>query len=155
MVAVKKSIFIRAPMDRVYALALDPEKRIIWFPGMGELEEQTGEGEVGTVTRYGYEMERAQFTVTHRVVEDHFDPAEARWQGEFDGPLPGEHTWTFMPSGEGTEVTVDLQYTISKEALAAVPIRLFIERSEERNLEFSLDNLMMLSEADSATDSLP
>jgi len=148
MVVVKKSISIRAPLDRVYALARDPQKGIISFPGMGELTEQTGEGGVGTIARYDYSMEGSHFAVTHRVVEDQLGPAEAQWKGEFDGPLPGEHAWVFVPSDGGTKVTVDLRYTISDEALIAVPIRLFIERSQERGLDFSLDNLMMLSEAD-------
>jgi coenzyme Q-binding protein COQ10 len=148
MAHLKKSILIHALVEKVYTLARDPQRWASWFAGMSELEKLTGEGEVGTVAEFTYLMAGMRFPVTNEVLEDHVSPEGARWKGKIEGPLAGEHTWTYTPKNGDTEVTVDMEYTVPGKALGKIANRLIIERMQARSLEQSLENLKLLCEAD-------
>ena len=148
MAHVRKSILIHEPVEKVYALARDPNRWPTFIVGMGEIEKLTGEGKVGTVAKFSYMMAGVRFPVTNEVLEDHVGPEGARWKGKIKGPLAGEHTWTYTPKNGDTEVTVDMEYTVPGKALGKIANRLIIERTQERSLEQSLENLKMLCEAD-------
>jgi uncharacterized membrane protein len=146
MAHLKKSILIRAPVEKVYALARDPSRWDTWFVGLGEPEKLTGAGEVGTVVEHSYLMAVMRFSVTTRVLEDHVSPEGAQWKGVIEGPLAGEHTWTYTPKNGDTEVTVDMEYTVPGKLVGAIIDRLIIEHLQERSLDQTLENLKMLCE---------
>jgi len=102
MAHLKKSILIHAPVEQVYALARDPRRWATFWVGLGEPEELTGQGEVGTVVKHSYLMAGMRFPVTTRVLKDHVSPAGAQWKGKIEGPLAGEHTWVYTPKEGGT-----------------------------------------------------
>ena len=146
MAQIKKSTLIHAPIEKVYAVARDPNRWPDWFVGMSDIDQLTGEGEVGTVAEFGYTMAGVRFPVTVEVLEDHFSPEGARWKGKIGGPLAGEQTWTYTPKGGDTEVTVDMEYTVPGKALGKIANRLIIERTQERSLVQTLENLKILCE---------
>ena len=146
MAHLKKSILIHAPVEKVYALARDPNRWATWYVGLSEPEEVSGEGEVGTVVKHSYLLAGMRFPVTSRVLEDHISPEGGRWKGKIEGPLAGEHTWVYTPKGGDTEVTVDIEYTVPGSALGRIADRLIIERMQERSLEQTLENLKMVCE---------
>lgn len=146
MAHVKKSILIHAPVEKVYALARDPNRWPTWYVGLSEPEKLTGEGEVGTVAKFSYMMAGMRFPVTIEVLEDYVGPEGARWKGKIGGPLAGEHTWTYTPKDGDTEVAADLEYTVPGAALGRIANRLIIERMQERSAEQTLENLKLLCE---------
>jgi uncharacterized membrane protein len=148
MAHLKQRIIIRAPVEKVYAFARDPLRWATFWVGLSEPEELTGRGEVGTVVKHSYLMAGVRFPVTSRVLEDYFGPEGGRWKGSIEGPLAGKQTWTYTPQADGTEVAVDIEYTVPGSALGKIADRLVIERMQERALEQTLENLKMLCEAE-------
>jgi len=146
MAYLKKSILIHASVEDVYALARDPNRWPVWYVGMSELDELTGEGEVGTTAQFRYTMAGMSFPVTVEVLEDQSDPEGARWHGRIEGPLAGEQTFTYAPDDGDTEVTAEIEYTVPGKALGRVANRLVIERMQARSMEATLDNLKLLCE---------
>ncbi|MFQ3662885.1 MAG: SRPBCC family protein [Chloroflexaceae bacterium] len=147
MAHVRKSILIHAPVEKVFAFAGDPKNWAAYWVGLGEPEEQTGEGEVGTVVKHSYLMAGVRFPVTSRVLENATGPEGARWRGAIEGPLSGEQTWTYARREGDTEVTADIQYTVPGSVLGRIADRLIIERMQERSIAQTLENLKLLCEA--------
>lgn len=147
MAHLEASILIHAPMEEVYALARDPTRWPIWFDGMGEIKELTGEGEVGTVVKFNFMMTGTSFPVTITVLEDHTGPEGAHWKAKFEGPLTGEHNWTYVPKNGATETTAEIDYELPGAVLGKIADRLIVERMHQRSLELSLENLKLLCEA--------
>jgi len=146
MAFLQKGVVIRAPLEEVYAVARNPNRWPVWFVGMSEIEKLEGEGEVGTVAEFGYMMAGIRFPVTVEVLEDHIDEEGARWKGKIGGPLAGEQTWVYTPKDGQTEVAVDMEYTVPGKALGKIANRLIIERTQERSLVQTLENLKILCE---------
>ncbi len=146
MAHLTKGILIYASVEDVYAVARDPMRWPEWFEGMSEIENLTGGGEVGTVAEFSYMMAGMSFPVANEVLEDTFSSEYAQWTGKIEGPLAGQHTWTYTPTEEGTQVTVDMEYTVPGKALGQLADRLVIEGMQERALVQSLENLKRLCE---------
>lgn len=98
------------------------------------------------MVKHSYLLAGMRFPVTSRVLEDHFTPEGARWKGQIEGPLAGEHTWIYTPKEGGTEVTVDMEYTVPGALLGRIADRLIIEHMQERSLEQTLENMKLLCE---------
>ena len=147
MAHLKKSVLIHAPVEKVAAFARDPKNWSTFWVGLSEPEEQTGEGEVGTVVKHSYLMAGMRFPVTSRVLEDRPEPEGTRWKGAIEGPLSGEQTWAYTRKGNDTEVTTEIEYTVPGSALGRIADRLVIERMQERALGQTLENLKLLCEA--------
>ncbi len=144
MAHLTKSILINAPFEQVHALGRDPKRWATWYVGLSEPETITGEGGVGTVVKHSMLLAGIRFPVTTTVLEDHIDSTGARWRGKIEGPLHGEHTFTFTPKYGGTEVTIDMEYTIPGKLLTKFVDRLIIERLMERYIAHTLENMKLL-----------
>lgn len=150
MAHIKKSIFIQAPVEKVYAITRDPNRWATFFAGLSEAEEITGQGEVGTVVKHHYQIAGVRFPVTSRVLEDSVGSNGGRWKGKIEGPLDGEQTWDYIPKDGGTEVTVTIDYTLPGAVLGRIANRLVVERMQERSIEQTLENLKLLCEGEMA-----
>ena len=58
---------------------------------------------------------------------------------------------TIEPSGDGTRAGVDVDYQLPAGFLGEVAMRLFIERSVERDVRHTLENLKGLVESEAPT----
>ncbi len=148
MTQIRKSILINAPIEKVYAFARDPEKWNRWFVGLSVPEETKGHGEAGTTTKHKYTMAGVEFPMIAKVVEDTPGPKVARWRGTFEGPLSGQHAWTYTAKGDATEMAGELDYTIPGSIIGKIADKLVIEKLQERAIEHSLENLKLLCEAE-------
>lgn len=146
MAHLKKTIFINASVPQVYAVARDPKRWSTWFNGLTEPEKITGTGEAGTVVQQKYLLAGKEFPLTMRVLEDHLESNEAEWKGKFEGPISGDHTWTYHAREGKTEVTVDLNYTVPGGVLGKIADTMIIERMQERAADQSLENLKLICE---------
>ncbi len=147
MVHMEKSIVIDAPLAKVTALGTDPKRWHTWFAGLTEPEKITGNGEPGTVVEHHYLMMGLRFPVTSRVTEYTSTPHESQWHGTIEGPLNGKQHWSYVAEGDKTRVTARLDYTIPGSIFRQIANRLVIEGIEERNLQQTLENLKLMSEA--------
>jgi uncharacterized membrane protein len=148
MAHLKRTITIHAPVDKVYTVAHDPKRWPDWFVGMGQIDNLTGQGGVGTVAEFSYKMAGMSFPVTIEVTEDDVGSEGGRWKGKIGGPLAGEQTWSYAPKDGDTELTVHIEYTMPGKALGKIADRLIVERAQERSADQTLENLKRLCEAD-------
>lgn len=148
MAHIRKNILINAPVEKVYAFARDPKRWNTWWTGLSEPQEITGTGDVGTVVKHNYTMAGMTFPVISRVLEDKPSPRQGRWRGEFNGPITGEHTWTYTANGPKTEVIVDIAYTVPGKLLGVIANKLVIERLQEQAMQHTIENLKLVCEAE-------
>jgi len=144
---IRKSIVINAPLEKVHGMAADPKRWATWYVGLGEPEKMTGQGEVGTVVEMNYLMAGVRLPIANRVEENSVGPEGARWRATVTGAMTGEHTWTYTPKGDTTEVTSDTRYEVPGGVLGRIADRLIIERMQERAMEQTLENLKLICES--------
>lgn len=150
MTNIRKNIFIDAPIEKVYAFARDPQHWNTFFTGLSVPETMTGKGEVGTVVKQNYTIAGVPFPVTTKVLIDKPGPKTAQWKAQIEGPLDGMQEWNYTAKNEGTEIVVNIDYTVPGKALGKFADRLLIERMQEKAIEHTLDNLKLFCEAEVA-----
>jgi hypothetical protein len=148
MTHIHKTNLIHAPIEKVYPFSRDPQRWNDWWVGLSAPDEIKGNGEPGTIIKHHYKMAGINFPVTSTVLEDKFGPKESRWKGKFEGPIAGEHTWTYTAKGDETEVVLDLDYTVPGKALGRIADRLLLERLQEKAMDHTIENLKLLCEAE-------
>lgn len=146
MPTITKTIRVDAPLDRVHDVAIDPNSWHLWFAGLAEPDEISGDGREGTVVRTHYQMAGVRLPITTTVKEYRRDDRSSHWHAEFAGGVDGRHTWTYRASDGGTEVSAEVVYEVPGAALGRLMNRLVLERMQERNLEQTLANLKELVE---------
>lgn len=147
MAYVKDSIFIQAPPEKVHAFAVDPYRWCHWFVGLGEVKSVDGDGSPGTVVEHSYLMTGVHIPMTTRVVESSSGAdGSFRWKGENEGPLAGWLSWDYKPKNDGTLVTLQIEYAMPEGVPDELANRLFIERTQERAAQLTLENLKHLTE---------
>ena len=148
MAHLKDSIFISAPPEKVHAFAADIKKWHIWFVGLGEAESVEGDNSPGTVIKQSYLFMGMHIPLTTKVIENSTDADGSRhWKAENEGSLAGWNNWDYLPKDGGTLVEVEMEYAVPGSVLGKVADRLFVERSQERALRHTLENLKQLTEA--------
>jgi uncharacterized membrane protein len=150
MAHISKSIVVGAPVEKVHAIAQDPERWTSWLIGLGETEKMSGDGGASTMVEHSYVMAGARIPVTTEVLENSSGADGARYRARARGPLAGEHTWTYEPVNGGTRVTLEMDYQVPGAALGKIADRLIVERMQARSFAQSLENLKMLCEAEQA-----
>jgi coenzyme Q-binding protein COQ10 len=148
MAHLKDSIVIAAPVEKVHGFASDIKKWPVWYVGLGEAESVEGNNSPGTVIKQSYTFMGMHIPVTSTVVENSTDADGGRhWKVENEGSLAGWQTWDYLPKEGGTLVEVDMEYAVPGSVLGKVADRVFIEKSQERALRHTLENLKQLTEA--------
>jgi uncharacterized membrane protein len=147
MAIVKKSIFINAPVERVYKYARDPRKWSQWYANLSGPDKLSGEGEAGTVVELKMSLIGLHFPVTVEVVEDNLNPTGSGWVGNVKGPLAGKQVFTYIPKENGTEASVELEYTVPANFMGTIINTLIFEKIVENGLKHTLENLKIICEA--------
>ena len=148
MAHISKNIIIEAPMEQVHAVGQDPQRWTSWLVGLGETEKMSGDGGAGTIVEHSYIMAGARIPVTTEILENSSGPEGAKIRARAQGPLDGEHTWTYEPVEGGTRVRLELDYRVPGAALGKIADRLIVERMQARSFEQSLENLKILCESE-------
>jgi uncharacterized membrane protein len=148
MAHVKGTILINAPVDKVHGFAADIKKWPVWYVGLGEAESVEGDNSPGTVIKHSYMFMGMHFPMTTKVTENSEDASGGRhWKAENEGSLAGWTTWNYLPKDGGTLVEAETEYAVPGSVLGKAADRLFIEKSQERALRHTLENLKQLTEA--------
>ncbi len=148
MARLKESIFIAAPPEKVHAFAADVSRWSSWFVGLGEAETVEGDNSPGTVVRQSYLFMGMHIPLTTTVTENRMDAdGSYHWKATNEGGIPGWNAWDYEPKDGGTLVSAEMEYDPPGSVLGKVADRLFIERSQERALRHTLENLKQLTEA--------
>lgn len=136
MITQKKSITIVAPPEAVSAYIDDPRNMPEWLPSLVEVREITGAGK-GQQFAWTYEMGGLRFDGRSTVV----DYAEgARSVHESKGGIASTWTTTLERQTDGTELTIEVEYTVPVPVLGRLAEKLVVRR-DARELEEALENI--------------
>lgn len=146
MPVVNKSIFIKADPEKVYRIAIDPKRWEQWYVELTGPLSMIGTGEVGSKMKFTYSMVGIHLQITIKVLEAATTPAGRVWRGSFSGGIVGTQKFLYMPAGNGTQVDVEIEYTVPGKVLGRIANTKTVERMQENNTANTLENLKALVE---------
>ena len=149
MASVRREIEIAASPERVWEVLIDAERLPQYNVTIVEVRNPTGPlDQVGSsydavAKVYGRQIE-GRWEVTDVIPLRRIAQVAA-------GPGGSQATvnGTIEPSGDGTRAAVEVDYQLPAGFLGEVANRLFIERSVERDVRHTLENLKELVEGES------
>jgi carbon monoxide dehydrogenase subunit G len=150
MATVREEVHIDAPPERVWDILTDPERVAQYNVTIVEVKNPTGRlDQVGAsfdavVKVYGRRIEGRW-----EVVE--VDPQRRIVQrGSGAGGGTATVIGTIEPSNGGTNAAVEIDYELPAGFLGELANRLFVERSVERDVRHTNENLKALAEGETA-----
>ncbi len=145
MPLVEQSIDINAPAEAVFDIvANQPERQAEWWPPI-ELQERVSPPptEIGSVSRYVYNMMGVKIKGEHEVLE--MTPNEYLLVKTTSG-IDSSFEFIFQPIASGTRLTIRVDYKLPGSVLGQLLNKLVIEKKNEDDLRDGLANLKALVE---------
>ena len=143
METIEKSIIINAPVEKVFDYIEDPMNDPEWMIGMMEVHEVEGLPGVGRHYHWTFKMVgiplKGQTTVIEHV-------PNRRTVTESQGGVSSTWAVDFEPEGDGTKLTMKVEYTIPIPVVGKLAEHL-ISKQNERNLESSMENIKHMLES--------
>ena len=136
MASLKKSVVIRAPVDRVFAYVTEPTTMPEWHPSLVEIRDVIGSG---AGQQYGWSFKYVGLVLHGQAIVVEYVPNECAVHQSI-GKI--ESTWTFSvePHDEGTALTIEIEYGIPIPVLDKLAEHL-IRKRDTRTLESAMTNL--------------
>lgn len=147
MSRLTKSIFIDAPLEKVAEYGKNPNGWAHWYAHLSEPKKLVGDGEVGTVGEFTYSMLGMHLPMMVEVKEWSAGPDKYVWSGTFEGPLSGTQKVTYLPNGDGTDVTLEIEYTVPGNIFGKIADLILLEKVQENATVATLENLKAFCEA--------
>jgi len=142
MPVIKKSIFIDAPTEKAYHFSKNVKYWGCWYAGLSDPENLVGDGGIGTVYEAKFSLMGHIFPIKLEIIEDNFTSEIAIEKWIFEGTVNTTQKSTFVPKGNGTEVTFEIDLNLP-EMVDENPINneyLFL-KTRENLLACALENL--------------
>ena len=142
METFEKSIIINAQPEKVFEYIDDPMNNPEWMIGMVEVHEVEGLPGVGrhfhwTFKMVGIPLKGQSTTIEHvpnrRIVTESQGGVSSTWAADVE------------PEGEGTKLTMNVEYAIPIPVLGKLAEHL-ISKQNQRNLESSMENIQHMLE---------
>ncbi len=127
------SVIINAPVEKVFDAAADP--KIIEQISSGKLVNTMGNnGELGSYSDWEYLKLRSRTTVSevnkpHKLVQ------------EMTGAMSGKWIWNLEQDGQDVRVDFCIEYNIPGGIFGKIADRLFLARTNRKNMEKSMYGL--------------
>ena len=138
MISQRCSIRIDAPREAVSAYIDDPRNMPEWLPSLVEVREVQGAG-LGQRFAWTYKMGGLHFDGKSTVID--YVPGE-RSVHESNGGITSTWTTTLQPRSDGTELTIEVEYTVPVPVLGKLAEKLAVRR-DARELEEALENIKL------------
>jgi uncharacterized membrane protein len=148
MTIVKKSIFINAPMEKVHYYGRNPNNLVLYYDGLSEPKDISGNGEAGTVGTYRYSTMGMHFSITVKVTESALLPENCITKSEISGSFSGKMTAAGKAKDGGTEITFELEYTTPGSIFGKIADKLVLDKKQEESLQRTLENFKAQCEAE-------
>lgn len=145
MTHISRSVFIEAPVSRVFAYASEWSSWEEWFEGVSGFR-PLSEVEKGNGAKYAYRAKMMGISVPVDAEVHDFRQDEG-WVATGKKGMPYTAKWTFRQKDGGTEFTYALDYTLSIPLIGDFLDRKFLIPEWENILEKSLSNLKATFEA--------
>ena len=145
---VRQMGHVDAPPDRVFALTIDATRDPEWNSSVVEVKDVTGLlDSVGAsytaILKLGGRPLETRWEVT-KVEKPRL--IEQRASSSAGGSATS--TTTFEPAGDGTDLTVEVDYELPGGFVGGVADKLFVERAIERDVKHSIENFKAICEAE-------
>jgi uncharacterized protein YndB with AHSA1/START domain len=146
--AVRKSVMIAAPAERVWELAMDPHRLGDWVTTHDGLEGTPGGPlERGSTFTQRLKLAGVPFSVSWTVTEC-ARPRIARWEGVGPGGSRALVSYELSEEGGGTRFDYANSFELPGGMLGRLAVRALSAAGSEREARRSLENLKRLLEAD-------
>lgn len=142
MSEIHKTVTFDAPVEKVFELVDNPENIPKYIPNVERVADvKRTDGRIGDTFRVIYKVLGItfdeKFTVTgyermRKVVSN------------FEGGMKGSFTWTFERQGAQTECSMDVEYQVAGGILGKAADALLLERTNEKNMDESLEKMRRL-----------
>lgn len=136
MPTIKKSIHIDAPLKKVFAYVTEPMNSLEWMVSLTEARNVTGSG-VGQKWGWEYTMVGIPFQGESTVVES---VPDRRHVLTSKGGITSKFTWDFEAEPTGTQLDLQVDYSIPGKVLGRLAERLVLRRNE-RESALNLQNI--------------
>ena len=141
MAKVKRSIIINAPAEVVFNYLADMKNQSDWIPSTVEVWD-VGEPKVGQIVKWKYKMAgvllEGETTVTELV-------PNTRIATQTKGAVASDWLLVLDAKDGGTEVELNIEYTIPIPVLGKMAERIVLKRNE-READLAMDNLKTILE---------
>ena len=139
MTVVERDIFIEASTEEIMEYSLyRPDTLPEWFAGVESVEYDDVYPEAGGRMQVNYKA--AGVTMETQMTVLQFIPGEV-FEQQMDGIASGVQTWTYHPQDNGTVVAARFDYEMQGGGIGKIADKIFVERTNTKNLEDSLENL--------------
>lgn len=147
MTIVKKDIFINAPYEKVHKYGTNPDNFTLYNVNLSEPENISGNGEVGTSGNYKFTMLGMKLPITIKITESNLTQEGCFSTTEISGSYTGKQITVGKPKDSGTEMMMELEYTLPGSILGKLADKIIFEKSVEKYVEQTLEKLKALCEA--------
>lgn len=138
MIEVRKSIVIKAPVEKVFAYMRDAKSNLEWLPGMMEITDiHDTPDHVGSHFRWAYKMAGLRFEGETTLVEY---VENRRMVTEGRGAITNRWRFDYTPVPEGTRLDLDVEYTVPAPVLGRIAEQA-LRGQNEREAELALSNV--------------
>lgn len=141
MAKVKRSILVNAPVEKVYSYLVDYKNQPDWIPSSVEVWDATEPG-VGQSFKWKYKMAgiliEGVSTVTELV-------PNKRMKFQTKGAVASDWVLAVAVKDEGTEVELNIEYTIPVPVLGKVAEKIILKRNE-READLAMENIKEIVE---------
>lgn len=143
MAKLERTITIKAPVEKVYAYMSEPSNLTEIWPSMVEVKDSRDPGKVGGGFSWVYKMAGMRFEGSSEYTE--VIPCEHVITKSVGG-IPSTFEWTYKPAEAGTQLTVQVEYTVPVPLLGKLA-EAFIVKQNEQEMDTLLANLKSRMEA--------
>lgn len=137
---IEQSVEIDAPVEEVFVLLKDIERMPEYMPGIKE-HKVLSEGPIGngTRTRCVSEPSPGRETVYNAEISDYEENRSLGWRCP-EGPKM-EGLWTLEPRGDGTLLSLKMEYQLPYSVLGSILDKLKVEKIMAGQVDQGLRNL--------------
>lgn len=150
MPVIKNSVYIEAPVDKVLLYKNDPANMIQYRANASDYQNISGTGEVGTSCDLKLLMLGMYIPMKLEVIEDSktADGGSTKYKmSDLKAGVVYYETDLCQRKDNGTEVTIEFEYTIQNNSVAKIADKLIVEKLMTVTIAHSLDNLKIICEA--------
>lgn len=127
MATIERSFFVKASPEQVFAFLADHANDTQWLPGMVDSRNFAGKG-TDYQWEWTFKMVGISFNGTGRVTE-HMPPQ--RHVVETRGGVTSTWAWTLEPEGDGTRVSLQMEYTVPVATIGKIAEKLLLKQNEK------------------------
>ena len=147
MAHTKQTIFINAPLEKVYRYTINPKNWAHFYNNLASPKKIDGNGDVGTEVEADYAIMGIHFPQTIQVTECELTDSSARWTGMLSGSFNAKQSSYYEAKGSGTELTFETESYIPDDLFGKITDRFIYERLDKNSAAHTLENIKVSCES--------